>query len=81
MKKRVISAIIMVAVFIPLLIMGELPFAIFMTILGMFGFYELVKVRESKKKFPTWLKVLAYFMIAFFALNNVDSSSGYNQCI
>ena len=73
MKKRVISAIIMVAVFIPLLIMGELPFAIFMTILGMFGFYELVKVRESKKKFPTWLKVLAYFMIAFFALNNVGS--------
>ena len=52
MKTRVISAIILVLIFIPFLIIGELPFAIFMSVLSLFGLYELLKVRESKKKFP-----------------------------
>ena len=52
MKVRVISAIIMIAVFVPFLIIGEIPFAILMGVLGVCGLYELMRVRESKKKFP-----------------------------
>ena len=50
MKKRVLSAIIMVIVFVPFLILGGTPFAIFMTALSICGLYELISVRESKKK-------------------------------
>lgn len=73
MKKRVISAIIIVAIFIPFLIIGELPFAILMGVLGMCGFYELMRVRETKKKFPFVLKLIAYFLVLAFSMYNINS--------
>ena len=42
MKTRVISAIVMVLLGVPLLIVGGLPFAIFLTIVSMLGLYELI---------------------------------------
>ena len=73
MKKRVFSAIIMVAIFIPILIIGGKTFSIFMTLLSVLGLYELLHVRESKKSFPLVLKIIAYLMVIFFSLNNSSS--------
>ena len=73
MKKRVLSAIVMLAVFIPLLIIGGKPFAILMSLLAVCGLYELLKMRETKKKFPFMMKVFAYILVLFFALNNFTS--------
>ena len=41
MKTRVVSAIILVLVFLPFLVMGGLPFAVFMTVLSLLGLREL----------------------------------------
>ena len=71
MKTRVISAIIMIAIFIPILVIGELPFAILMSALGICGLYELIKVRETKKKFPTLLKIFAYIIVVVFCLYDI----------
>ena len=79
MKTRIISAIIIVAIFIPLLIVGELPFAILMSILSIMGLYELLKVRESKKKFPVVLKVFAYALTVYFCLYNTSSLEFYKH--
>ena len=46
MKTRVLSAILIIAVFIPFFILGGVPFLVFMSILGLFGFYELLKVHK-----------------------------------
>ena len=73
MKKRVLSAILMVAIFIPILIIGGKTFSIFMTLLSVLGLYELLHVRESKKSFPLVLKIIAYLMVIFFSLNNSSS--------
>lgn len=73
MKKRVLSAIIMILVFVPILFIGGKWFAGLCTLLAMLGFYELIHIRESKKKFPTFIKVLGYLFVIFFALNNFDS--------
>lgn len=73
MKVRVISAILMVAIFIPFLIIGELPFAIFMAVLGACGLYELIKARESEKALPTLLKVVAYAIVLGICLYNFNS--------
>ncbi len=73
MKLRIISAILMVVIFVPFLLIGELPFAIFMAILGVAGLYELIKVRESKKKFPTVLKFFAYVVVLGLCLHNINS--------
>ncbi len=71
MKKRIISAIAMIAIFVPLLIIGELPFALLMTFLAVFGLYELIKVRENEKKFPTFLKIIAYIIVAILCLYDI----------
>ncbi len=79
MTKRVVSAIIMILVFIPFLVIGELPFAIFMTVLSIFGLYELLKVRETKKKFPIVLKIFAYLLTCYFCLYNTSSIEFINK--
>lgn len=73
MKTRVLSAILIVLVFIPFLIVGDVPFAVFMSVLSAFALYELFKVRESKKKFPLLLKIIGYFIVVAFSLNNFSS--------
>jgi len=73
MKTRVISAAIITAIFVPFLLAGGIPFAVFMSIMGVCGLYELFKVRENKKKFPTFLKFMAYVIVVLFCLNNFTS--------
>lgn len=51
MEKRVVSAIIMVLIFVPLLLLGGMTFSLFMTLLAIAGIYELIKVREKLKNF------------------------------
>ena len=79
MKVRIISAIIMVAVFVPLLIIGDLPFALLMAVLGIGGLYELLKVRESKKKIPRIIKLFAYVMVFAFCMYNFDSIEFHSE--
>ena len=45
MKKRILSAIIMILIFVPLLLLGGVFFALFMTILSLGALYELIKIR------------------------------------
>lgn len=51
MKKRIISAILMTIVFVPLLIIGGTPFSIFMTGLAVLCLYELLHIRNQEKIF------------------------------
>lgn len=73
MTVRIISAIVIIAIFVPFLIIGDLPFALFMSVLAIGGLYELIKVRESQKKFPITLKIIAYIMTIAFCMYNFDS--------
>ena len=54
MGKRVVSALIMLIIFVPLLIVGGNIFTMFMALLGIFSLYELLKLNDktvSKKIF------------------------------
>ena len=74
MTKRVVSAIIMVLLFIPFLVIGGTPFIILMSVFGVLGLYELLKIRgEAKKKFPVFMRVIAYLMTVFLIVNNAGS--------
>ena len=74
MTKRIISAIVMIAVFLPFLIIGGTPFVILMSVLGVLGLYELLKVRGNvKKKFPVVMRIIAYLMTVFLIVNNASS--------
>lgn len=72
MKKRVLSAIIMMMIFIPLLINGEELFAGLMTLIAILGMYELLKIKESERNIPLIMKIFAYILLGFITLNNID---------
>lgn len=73
MKIKILSAIIMIAIFIPLLIIGGEVFAISMALISVAGLYEILNIRETRKKFPFMMKVFAYILVLFFSLNNFTS--------
>lgn len=72
MKKRVISAIILLIIFIPILIIGGIPYSIFMALLAVLGLHELIKIRKTTKDFPLSLEIFAYVLVVLFTLNNFD---------
>lgn len=79
MTKKILGAIVLIAIFVPFLIVGELPFTILMSVLSIFGLYELLKVRETKKKFPLVLKIFAYLLTCYFCLYNTNSIEFINK--
>ena len=79
MTKRIVSAIVLVLIFVPFIIVGELPFTIFMSVLSILGLYELLRVRETKKKFPLVLKIFAYLLTCYFCLYNTSSIEFINK--
>jgi len=46
-KTRVISAIVMVLLFVPLLILGELPFTILVAFMGLLGLKEMLDLEKD----------------------------------
>lgn len=74
MKIRILSAIVLMAIFIPIFLIGGEVFALFMSMLAVFGLYELISIRESKKTFPFMMKIFAYLAVLFFTLFNFNST-------
>ena len=69
MKERFISAIIMFIIFVPILIIGKLPFIITSLILSLIAIYELLKL---KKNIPFIIKFIVYLFITLIFLLNLD---------
>lgn len=74
MKNRILSAIIMVLVFVPMVLIGGKAFVVFMTLLSIFALYELLHIREKSKEFPMMVKIFAYLVTIFLAVLNCDQN-------
>ncbi|OIK15313.1 phosphatidate cytidylyltransferase [Bacillus sp. MUM 13] len=46
MKQRIITAVIAAAIFIPLVVLGNLPFLLLIYLMATIGFYELLKMKK-----------------------------------
>ena len=68
MKQRIISAIIMIAIFVPFFILGGWPFYCFTGLLGVGATYELLKLH---KKIPVVLKIFTYLSVLGLILINL----------
>lgn len=66
MKTRIISAIVMIALFVPLLIIGELPYLVLTTVLAVMGMWELMRL----EKVPIVFKVLSYLVCIFLIVSS-----------
>ena len=72
MKTRFISAFIMLAIVIPLIIIGDLPFKIFASLVGAYGIYELINVRSGEKKIPLGITIIACIFMALLLFFSND---------
>lgn len=71
MKKRIISAIIMLAITIPVLIVGKIPFEIFALILSVISIYEWHKVYKTKKQIPLFIRIISYLLVPTIIYLNI----------
>ena len=70
MKTRIISAILITALFIPFLYLGGIPFRVFFTVLGLFALYEMIHIKDKKNKLPLSMKLISYLLVIVLCLNN-----------
>lgn len=75
MKKRIISAIIALCIFIPILMYGGLPYTIFIFLLSIQGMKEFIQAYENKKELPQFVQFISYLIITSLTLGlaNIDS--------
>ena len=73
MKKRVVSAIVMLLIFVPLLIIGGTIFNIGLVLISLMGLYEFLKVKENKKELPLFIKIISYVFFLLMIMVNVTN--------
>ena len=70
MKKRFISAIIMLVVFIPLLILGGSLFNFRVYIVSLLALREFINIKNDKKYIPSFIKLISYIILTLLILTN-----------
>ena len=70
MTKRCTSAIVMLIFLIPLLLVGGGIFNFGVYVVSLFALYEFIKIKEEKKKIPSFIKFISYIIITLLILTN-----------
>ncbi len=73
MKTRVISAIVILLIFIPILLLGGIYFNIGVCLLAAGGLYELIRVGSTEKKFPIIMQIISYLVLIYMCTRNINS--------
>ncbi len=74
MKTRTLSAIVALAIFIPIFIIGGLPYQILIYTLSMLGLKEFLHVKRTKKEIPIFIEIISYVILTLLVLSNKQSS-------
>ncbi len=75
MTKRIISAIVALLIFIPIIIKGGPIFNIAVYIIGLLGLREFINAKSKKKPLPFFITVISYIFLTLIILVDVSSSS------
>jgi phosphatidate cytidylyltransferase len=70
MKKRVLSILVLLAIFVPLLIIGGIPFAIAVGIVGVLAYREI----NNLYNYPLIVKILGLISLITLVYSNFDSN-------
>lgn len=74
MKKRVISAIVALAIFVPIFIYGGFIYTISMYIVSILGLREFLKAKSYKKSMPVFIEFISYIIFTLIVLSNINNS-------
>lgn len=78
MKTRIITAIVLIAILVPVVIIGGIPFEVLIGIVGIAGVYELLAITNSPRASIYLYPVLMiYMLVSLFLSNNIIVDSVY----
>ena len=70
MKKRVISALVILSLLIPVVYFGGIVYTITLYAISLLALREFIKVKETRKEIPPLIKLISYIAISFLVLFN-----------
>ena len=73
MKKRVISAIIALLIFVPIFLIGGFIYNLAIIILSLLGLREFLKAKETKKELPNFISFISYIMITLIVVSGMNN--------
>ena len=68
MKTRIISAIVLLAIVIPIIVIGKLPFEIFAIVISLVGLKEFLNIKSTKKQIPAFIEFICYISLILIML-------------
>lgn len=74
MKQRVISAIVALAIAIPVLLIGGFIYDIGVVILSLLALKEFLKVREEKKELPIFINFISYIILTLIVVTGLKKN-------
>lgn len=73
MKKRIISAIILLLIVIPILIIGGIPYSLAVGLIGCVAYRELIDIRKDKNNdYPNLMKVIGLISMLLLIYSNFE---------
>ncbi len=75
MGKRILSAIILLLLFIPVILIGGNIFNLVIYIFSLCAFYEFIGVKDSKKEVPLFIKMIGYVALSCLVFSNQNSNA------
>ena len=79
MKTRIISAIIALAIIIPLIYNGGTVFNLGVYVISILALKEFLDTKSTKKQIPIFIQLIAYiFITILIAFNSKDLSRTYS---
>lgn len=75
MKKRVISALVVLAIVLPLMKYGRAPFNIGVYVVSMLGLKEFLDIKAVRKQLPIFIQFIAYIFMTLIVLVDVRAKS------
>lgn len=73
MKKRIISAIVALLIFVPIFIYGGFIYKVAIYILSMLGLREFLNAKKKKKDIPSFIEFISYVITSLIVLSNANS--------
>ena len=74
MKKRIISAIVALAILLPIIYKGGIAFNILVYVLSILSIKEMLDVKETKKELPAFIKFISYIIVTLLVLYNARTT-------
>lgn len=73
MMERLISAIVALAIFIPIFIIGGTIYNVAILVLSVLALKEFLTIKQTKKELPTFTTFISYVLLTLFVLTNITN--------